>query len=610
MKFPFPTFGFPLLTKDLLEQAQRKRTYLVRAIEAFLLYVFVLFITFEHFARAKWHFFEMLGTGKVMLEGVFTVTAWGIYLILPAMTCGAIAGERERETWQLLLVTRLGKRTILLEKYFSRVVAALSFLVLTIPIMVVAYPMGGVTSTRIFDAVWCLLLCILIVGATGICCSAWCRTIAGALISTYLLIVGWIMIPLMIVSSLYSYQNYHDSLLHLLYQELFPGPQEAANIPFVMFWMPNSSALTWTSRLHYSIPSLVQVGILLGFAYWGISRPIETGGESLWKRAFRFLDGFFHAINRNSVTRGKKFFENRADLPVDHPIAWRERSRALLSSPLQRIRLAVFLATVLVITFAYAVWTGREEFTIAVPIILFCIACLFFAVSGASAISRERSRQTLDVLLVTPISGREILKEKMAGINRWYWWMMCCYGAIIAVGLSISASVATGGGFSIVEPFLKEMEWLVEAVLLLIYLPPLTIWISVACGMVSRSQSRAVIMSLMIVGGWCLVGWGIAVSEIMRPVLQGKLPFEGLVVFMIFGWLAGPLFVLSAILFNQIQFSMDLPTYLFFSGVNAGFHLILSRVIRWWCYRNISRRLGRLEIESGTGDIEEGAEVA
>ena len=137
MRVRLPGFGFPLLTKDLLEQAQRRRTYVMRAIEAFLLYVFVLVIAFEHFARAKWNFFELLGAGKEILESVFIVTAWGIYLILPAMTCGAIAGERERETWQLLLVTRLGKRTILLEKYFSRVVAALSFLVLTIPIMVV-----------------------------------------------------------------------------------------------------------------------------------------------------------------------------------------------------------------------------------------------------------------------------------------------------------------------------------------------------------------------------------------------------------------------------------------------------------------------------------------
>ena len=57
-----------------------------------------------------------------------------------------------------------------------------------------------------------------------------------------------------------------------MYQELFPGPQEAANIPFVMFWMPNSASLSWTSRLHYSIPAIVQVVVLLGFAYWGISR--------------------------------------------------------------------------------------------------------------------------------------------------------------------------------------------------------------------------------------------------------------------------------------------------------------------------------------------------
>ncbi|MCA9099113.1 MAG: ABC transporter permease subunit, partial [Planctomycetaceae bacterium] len=476
-----------------------------------------------------------------------TVTTWGIYLILPAMTCGAIAGERERETWQLLLVTRLGKRTILLEKYFSRVVAALSFLVLTIPIMVVAYPMGGVTATRIFDAVWCLLLCILIVGATGICCSAWCRTIAWALISTYLLIVGWIMIPLLIVASLYSYQNYHDSPLHLVYEELFPGPTEAVNIPFILFWMSSSAGKTWITIIHYSIPAFVQVAILLGFAYWGISRRIETGGESLWNRTFRFLDGFFHAINQNSITRGKKFFENRIDLPVDHPIAWRERSRAMLSSPVQKIRVVVGTISILILSITFSGRTGVSFAILITLYFLFGLACLFLAVSGAGLISRERSRQTLDVLLVAPISSRELLRDKLSGINRWYWGMTIffslpmlfgTYLAILSSGLGVR-DTWTDELFLLL--FVREF-WFIESLCLLVFFPPLVIWTSIACGLVSKSQSRAVLMSLGIIGGWCLLSWGVAVSGFFNNRFDGS---ELSYIVNLFVWLSGPLFRIS-----------------------------------------------------------------
>ncbi|MCA9091933.1 MAG: hypothetical protein KDA68_00475, partial [Planctomycetaceae bacterium] len=577
-------------------------------IEALVLYVFVLAIAFHHFARANWNLLELLGTGRAMLEAVFIATAWGIYLILPAMTCGAIAGERERETWQLLLVTRLGKRTILLEKYFSRIVAALSFLVLTIPIMVVAYPMGGVTATRIFDAVWCLLLCILIVGATGICCSAWCRTIAWALISTYLLIVGWIMIPLLAVSVLFGNNGYRDSPLHLFYEEVFPGPLEGVNIPFVMFWMPSSASLSWTSRLHYSIPSLIQVAILLGFAYWGISRRVETGGESLWKRVFRFLDGFFHSINQNSITRGKKFFENRIDLPVDHPIAWRERSRAMLSSPVQKIRVGVTTTAVLILSIAISGWTESRETVLVILYFLFGLACLFLAVSGASLISRERSRQTLDVLLVAPISCRELLHDKLAGIKRWYLGIMIFFSFPVLLGANLLTLLSDRRLQSFHESWLDEMNylffvqelWFSETVCLLISFPPLVIWTSIACGLVSKSQSRAVLMSLGILGGWCLLSWGVGISGLFGDQFQED---ETNFIINLVGWLSGPLFRIStAFVFNywSISGGFHLPEAVIGNAVG---YLILAYLLRVWCYRNIAERLGRMEVGKSSDEV-------
>lgn len=605
MKFPLPNLGFPLLTKDLLEQAQRRRTYLVRAMEAFLLYLFVLVIAYDNFKRTNWNSLESLGTGKEMLETVFIVTAWGIYLILPAMTCGAIAGERERDTWQLLLVTRLGKRTILLEKYLSRVVAALSFLVLTIPIMVVAYPMGGLTSARIFDAVWCLLLCILIVGATGICCSAWCRTIAWALISTYLLIVGWIMVPLITVSLLFGNNGYRDSLLHQFYEEAFPGPLEGVNLPFVMFWMPGRGALSWTSRFYYSIPSLVQVGILLGLASYGLLRPVETGGASFWKRGFRFLDGFFHAINQNSITRGKKFFENRLDLPVDHPIAWRERSRALLSSPVQKIRVGAATTAVLVLSFVFSDWAGTPATVMVILYFLFGLACLFLAVSGASLISLERSRQTLEVLLVAPISCRELLQDKLAGIKRWYLGIMIFFSIPMLLGFSLMI-LSSGLGYrdtwtdEFFSLLFEEESWFIESICLLVYLPPLVIWGSVACGLVSKSQSRAVLVSLGIIGGWCLMSWGVAASGFFNHRFQGS---EWSYIINPVGWFSGPLFRIS----TGFMFHHSLIYHGFASPEaaigNAVGYLILALLLREWCYRNIAQRLGRMEVGKSLGEV-------
>jgi hypothetical protein len=45
-----------------------------------------------------------------------------------------------------LFVTRLRPGTIILEKYLSRLRMVAGFLVLAIPCMTVAYPLGGVTA--------------------------------------------------------------------------------------------------------------------------------------------------------------------------------------------------------------------------------------------------------------------------------------------------------------------------------------------------------------------------------------------------------------------------------------------------------------------------------
>lgn len=599
MQIPQPRFSFPMLTKELLEQAQRRRTYMVRALQGVVLYLFVLVIAYDNFAKANWDYLQALGTGREMMEVLFSVTAWGIYLVMPAMTCGAIAGERERETWQLLLVTRLGKRSILLEKYLSRVIAMASFLVLAIPIMAVAYPMGGVTAGRITDAVWCLTLCILLVGATGICCSAWSRTMAGALISTYLLLVAWVMVPLFSVMLIYDNPGrYEDGYLHQLYEGLFPSVEEAVNIPWIMYWGLDGMGMSVWSYLGYSAPTLIQVGLLLALARWGISRPLETGGASLWKRLFRRMDGMFHALNQNSLTRGKKFFAERNDLPVEKPVAWRETSRALLSSPTQKVRLGVAAAAVLVFSFVLAVAADEEVYLYIVPTFLFGLSCVFLVVSGASLISRERSRQTLDVLLSTPLGGEELLRQKMAGIRRWHWWIVCAFGAVLGllVFLNGVGSLGTMSG---------SREWVfLSAAMLLVYFPPLAIWMSVACGIAAKSQSRAVMTALGVVGGWGLLGWGTAVSEIWQGPSLGW--GNNTLVGMILSG-TGPLFLITAMLnsffFNQYSPHEEqyLLSWIVLNGIG---YLGVAWVVRRWCYRNIAQLLGRMEV-TDSGQTEE-----
>ncbi len=67
-------------------------------------------------------------------------------LFVPAIVSGALTAEKERNTLQLLFLTRLGPWTILLEKLLSRLVPVATFLLVSLPLVFIAYLWGGLTQ--------------------------------------------------------------------------------------------------------------------------------------------------------------------------------------------------------------------------------------------------------------------------------------------------------------------------------------------------------------------------------------------------------------------------------------------------------------------------------
>jgi hypothetical protein len=111
--------------------------------------------------------------GSTVFEWVLFFMLLIILFLVPAQTAGAIAGERERQTLVPLQITLLSPRSILLGK----VCAAMAFLALlivaAIPLLAIAYLIGGVTIQQVLGGTALVL-------ATGVCVATLC-----AAISTY-----------------------------------------------------------------------------------------------------------------------------------------------------------------------------------------------------------------------------------------------------------------------------------------------------------------------------------------------------------------------------------------------------------------------------------------
>ncbi len=129
-------------------------------------------------------------SGYSCCVALFIVQFVLIVLIAPAMTSGAIAGERERQTLELLLVTNTGPLRIVTGK----VLESLAFLVLLMfsgmPVMCLTMLTGGVTILQILTGEGFLLCCAFGAVCVGVFASSLTRGTVLSTILCYLMILA------------------------------------------------------------------------------------------------------------------------------------------------------------------------------------------------------------------------------------------------------------------------------------------------------------------------------------------------------------------------------------------------------------------------------------
>jgi ABC-type transport system involved in multi-copper enzyme maturation permease subunit len=127
-----------------------------------------------------------------------------VQLLMPALICGAVTIEKERNTLGTLFVTRLSPMTIILEKLASRLVPMLTFLLLTFPVLAFVYSLGGVDTTVLLSTLWLLLCECVFYASIGLLFSSWFSTTASAFICSYI-VVGMIVMFTQILGFGYFY---------------------------------------------------------------------------------------------------------------------------------------------------------------------------------------------------------------------------------------------------------------------------------------------------------------------------------------------------------------------------------------------------------------------
>ena len=389
--------SLPLLAKELIEQAANRRTYAVRSAYAVLLLVTAWLLFYQilstHTGTTS---FQVLGQGQRMFQTMLSLQLAGIYLFMPAITCGVVTREQERGTLALLCITRLGPGTILLEKLASRLVPMFTFLLLALPLSAFAYSLGGVSQGELWFGIWLLALAAVQVGSITVMCSAYFRSTTKAFIGSYLCVAAL---------------------------SFWCGPLG------VFFILPGRGSVEMNAfstivTLGVSGYCLVRARHFLSQRIFGPPRDVV--------RDVLYDAGYSPPTNlEESLTRG--ISRRPVDLPDDRPVAWRERAKVSLGPTGMYLRLFVFMVEIIILLICFVTWIDlsvswshfhsvrRVEYSpSALPAILFLlwfVTVPIIVANSVNLVAIERSRQTLDVLLHTPLTGREILEQKLSGVN-------------------------------------------------------------------------------------------------------------------------------------------------------------------------------------------------
>ena len=131
-----------------------------------------------------------LRTGVSCYQVLLIVQFVLIILVAPAMTSGAIAGERERQTLELLLVTNTRSFRIVWGKAMESFAMLALLIVCGFPVMCMTMIAGAVTILQILAGELFLLVMAFAAVCVGVLSSALARSTVGSSILSYVILMA------------------------------------------------------------------------------------------------------------------------------------------------------------------------------------------------------------------------------------------------------------------------------------------------------------------------------------------------------------------------------------------------------------------------------------
>jgi ABC-type transport system involved in multi-copper enzyme maturation permease subunit len=410
----------PLFGKDLRVASRRSRSYGLRFAYVVILLVFITVnwipaVSLQGsgvMSRA-----QMNVAARTITTGIVTFQLLAAPLVALLIMSAAISEEVYGRTLGVLLTTPLSSRQVVVDKLLSRLWQILLLVATSLPALAIVRILGGIPWNYLIVSLGLTLLTVVFVGSVSLFFSSLCRRAYVAVIaSTMTLVFLFAFAPFL------GFILWHDAVdARRLFMVLMHGN------PYLLLYGFTDLTITARGRALSIVPPMISCCMLLaGGSVLFLAAAVHGVRWVALRRAMGepaplgILQRRIDADESTSRTRPRKKREIRR--VVGPAMVWKE-----MVCPLShRQRLASGLAIgleVLLVLIAYSFPPVMEVIGYDATHLLYLWAFLslgvvFTITASAAVISAERECGSWPVLLVTPLTNRDILIGKLVGVLR------------------------------------------------------------------------------------------------------------------------------------------------------------------------------------------------
>lgn len=175
----------PIILKELRSRMRGWRAFAILTFYLLVVSSFIILIYATYVSNRTVYSPSAEEIGKVILNTMVVLQVFMIMFTTPAFTAGAIVGERERQTFDILRTTLVSEQALVNGKLASALAYVLLLIAAAIPIESIAFLVGGVEWAEIIISQLLLIVGALTYALVGLYFSTVTKSTVAATVSSF-----------------------------------------------------------------------------------------------------------------------------------------------------------------------------------------------------------------------------------------------------------------------------------------------------------------------------------------------------------------------------------------------------------------------------------------